>query len=157
MNEVSPVQTYFWAAEFEDKYRLEQFDKEGNERRVQDFCGSDCIINDTIKRNSNVFGQLERVHGRVKKIGWYPFDKKFAQKCVNRQNTLQIHIDKKLKPIEYEVKPTHYASYFLKENKIDYGLESFAGISAVVGKLMMGAFPRDEGRPEIITIDLRYK
>ena len=158
----SPVQLYYWSVEFNDGYSFSQFDREGNEIHPKNFCPNQYLKDGKIQENCNVFENLEKIHGRVVKAGWYPFTAEFAATCMIKQPNLRIAIQKDLSPIEKEVNETFYSTYFLKNVSIKYGLspdKREVPIDQFQSAIHIGLFPRDgvNDVPDILTANLRYQ
>lgn len=161
----SAIKIYHWGVQFSDGYVLKQFDDNGKEILVRDITSPSCINDDlSIKENCNIFSDLEKTHGVVKKVGWYPFSDKLAKKCMEAQETLRIATDKELTPIEQYVPDNFYSTYLKSVNRIQYGVNASKSgvemfpIDAIQSKLYT-TFVSRTGSEEPITneIELRYK
>jgi hypothetical protein len=157
----SPVHLYYWSVEFKDGYSLSQFDRQGNEISVRDFTPNKYLNEDrTIKQNANVFENMEKIHGRVTKVGWYPFTAEFGATCMMKQPNLRVGVHKELSPIERSVDETFYSTYFLKNVSIKYGLTATAQeipLEQYQSAVHIGLFPREgfNQDPEVITCNVR--
>lgn len=157
----SPIHLYYWSVEFKDGYSLSQFDRDGNEITVKDFTPNKYVNQDgSLKSNSNVFENLEKIHGRVTKAGWYPFTAEFGATCMTKQPNLRVGVHKELSPIERQVDETFYSTYFLKNVTIKYGITNTGEqipLDQVQSAVHIGLFPREgyNQEPEVLTCNVR--
>jgi hypothetical protein len=162
----SAVQLYYWKVTFEDGYVLSEFDEEGNEIHHISFTPKSCTKKTEngviIIPNSNIFADLEKKHGRVVQIGWYPFSTSLAMKAMGKQDNLRIATYPNLKEIVQEVTPAYHATTFVKTAEIKYGIKQGGKkiesipIDTLVSKLHLTIVPREGGEPITSTFNLRY-
>lgn len=93
---VSPIQMFYWKVKFADNYVLSQFNQNGTENQVKDFVGADhWEIKEGVKSlkwYSNLFSNIEQIHGRATHIGWYPFETDLALLIKGRNPEHDIHL-----------------------------------------------------------------
>ena len=114
---VSPIQMYYWKVKFADSYVLSQFNEDGSENQVQDFCGAEhWELKDGVKSlkwHSNLFSNIEKMHGRATHIGWYPFEIELALKIKSRNSEYNIHLVNSSDPHELAIPDNGFA--FMKK------------------------------------------
>lgn len=168
MLQQSAIQLYHWKVEFEDGFTLSQFDKEGKEVFVKDFTDEKYKrVNQETQQvevipNSPVFEKFEKDHGRVVKIGWYPFSSELAKEAMNRQEGLRIAIYPELKAVEQVVPDSYYATHLVRSTEIKYGVKTSGKrvemfpIDLFVSKIHLTIVPRVGGDPITSSFNLRY-
>lgn len=162
------IQLFYWKVEFEDGFELSQFDKDGKEIFVRDFTDEKYKrINKETQQvevipNTNVFEKFENDHGRVVKIGWYPFSSNLAKEAMTKQEGLRIAIYPELKAIEQTVPDSYYATHLVKSTEIKYGINTkgkkieMYPIDLFVSKIHLTIVPRAGGDPITSSFNLRY-
>jgi len=151
----TPIQLYHWKAHFADGTYLAQFDDFGNEILSKNICPEKYKFDNPttgqreILPHANIFEEFEKLHGRVIKIGWYPFTKELAEKCIKKNPALRIATYDDLKQIELEVADGYYAGPPKKVNKVEYGMQEtdkeirMIPIESLVHKVCISIFPHD--------------
>lgn len=125
----SAVQLYYWQATFEDQTRIAQFDDFGNEILIKNICPkkyqetSPATNQTTILPHANVFEEYEKIHGRIVKIGWYPYTQSLAEKATKKQPTIRIATNEELESLEVEVPVGYYVGAPKNTSKIEFAVK----------------------------------
>lgn len=87
---------FYWKVKFADGYVLSQFNEDGSENLVKDFVGAEhWEIKEGVKSLkwfSNLFSNIEQMHGRAVNVGWFPFETEQALKIKTRNPEYNIHL-----------------------------------------------------------------
>ncbi len=114
---------FYWKVKFADGYILSQFDSEGNELILKEILGKEhwMIKNNvqTLNKFSNMFSNIERLHGRAVKVGWYAFDKTLGEKIKAKQPDFNIHLIENTEP-HFMAIPDNGFAYISKEIGLDW-------------------------------------
>lgn len=154
MTLVHVPQIYYWRVDFEDSTYLAQFDDFGNEILIKNIADSECFLpNGTVKEFSNYFAKYEKIHGRVKLFGFYPFTEEMMRKIHAKDPSIVFAISKEALPITKEIPPEFYASY-KKVNLISYGLNTDSPISGRIGKLVIALVHRESAAASLYEINM---
>jgi len=135
-------QCFYWSVDFESGYHISQFTPDGKEILIKDITGPECWTDKGLNMNSNFFGKLEAIHGRVTKVSWKPFSKELTENILKQDPSAEIILFKEAKDI-YRVIPDNKYATIKKTIDIQYKpfgktLDTNAYMSAV----SIGEFPR---------------
>jgi hypothetical protein len=123
---VAPMQTFYWQIKFNDDYILSQFDVNGNEVLIKEFLGDDHwgLVDGvkTLRKTSNLFSNIEKLHGRAVKVGWYPFDEELAKKIMKVSGNNIYLVDQT--EIHVMAIPANAFAFISKEIQFDWASKS---------------------------------
>lgn len=120
---ISPIQMFYWKVNFIDGFELSQFDEQGHELLLKDILSDEHWgLKDgvrTLKKSSNLFSNVEKQHGRAVKVGWYPFDKLFADKILTKDPRFAISLVQIKEPHTMAIPENGYA-FIAKELEFNW-------------------------------------
>lgn len=157
---VHPIQLFYWKVKFEDGYILSQFDSDGNEILFKDIVTPEhYYLKDgkkTLNKNSNLFSNIEKMHGNAIKVGWYPFDDTLIEKIMKKNPDYNIQLMNN--PVPHATNIPHDGYAFLKkEIGIDYAMNGDSA-TGYQSDLYFGYISRDgTGNGEVSHIELNIK
>lgn len=134
----TPIQIYYWKVEFSDKTILAQFDEYGNEILIRNICPAHYFITDPITKQklipkkARVFEGYEKIHGKVTKIGWYPYTAELAEKATKKNNTLRIATNPELDALKIEVPAEYYVGAPTNISKVEFAVKMQKGAKVLV-------------------------
>ena len=153
----SAIKLYYWQATFQDGTRIAQFDDFGNEILIKTICPkkyqetSPATNQTIILPHANVFEEYEKIHGRVVKIGWYPYNQTLAARATKKQPTLRIALNEELVPLEVEVPQGYYVGAPKDCSKVEFAVKMLADkkvmipVDSLQWLIGISLFPLEQG------------
>ena len=135
-------QCFYWSVDFESGKNISQFEQDGREVLVKSFTGPECWTEKGLNMNSNFFGQLEKVYGRVIKVSWKPFTKELCDKILEKDPSAEIVLFKEAKDITRVIPEKKYATI---KKTVDIQYKPFGNkldTNAYMSAVAIGEFPR---------------